>query len=241
VVVVVVVVMIVVVVTPIVIVPMLELDATDLALVLLVTQFTSLVAHPLFVAQVLVVPPFSSMMRMVSRRVHVSVPAIRHEIHGPATSIVFAAVPRPMTLVPSRDVQVHRYRRSGADDDRGRHSHYGARENQLRRRRHRHFSANRELAINAWRGDIQRETDITRERRGLHCECPGSARERANEPMRESGLHTASARLIRSGRAPVGLDNDVTVFHRNRATRVVVHVHVLMLAVEYVLDIVPSS
>jgi hypothetical protein len=182
--VVVVVVVVVMVAVPIPIMLMLVLSATHFVLMLLV-------ALTLFLAM-LIAPPIP-FMRVVSRRVYLLVPAIRHEIDRSAARIVFVAVLRPMPLVPGWNVQVHRGRRCGTNNDGRRHSDHGSGQNQLRRGWHRDFTANSELAVYARRAKVHRNTDIARERRCLHRECSSGACDGANEPMGESGLHTASA------------------------------------------------
>src|SRR5581483_5306745 len=113
----------------------------------------------LLVSIVLVTPPLLArvltFVRMVTRRVYLVIPTIRHEIDGPAAGTVFMAMLRPMPFVARRNVQVQRRGRRGTRNDRHGNRDHGPGEDQFGRRRHRDLSANRELAVEARRRHVQ--------------------------------------------------------------------------------------
>jgi hypothetical protein len=116
--------------------------------------------HMTYLALALLVPPMLVMVITVSGGVHVVIPAIRYEIDGPSTGVVFVAVSCPVPFVTRRHMQVQRWWWS--DTRRYGHWYRDNRpwKNQLGRR---NLSADIDLTIQARCVDIQRDTHIARE------------------------------------------------------------------------------
>ncbi len=93
----------------------------------------------------------------VMGRVHLTVPAVRHEVDRAATRIVLVTMSRPMPLVSGRHVQVERLRGRYADDHRSGHGYDGTRSQQLRTGE----IAERDRAVNAGCAHTNRDVDIT--------------------------------------------------------------------------------